>query len=246
MRARPGPGRLADARRILCEALELTSDPVQVSYLDRPPADVPARTTNAPSVCTFFADGRRRSFYADAPAHDDCEIGAFVYGRPAEGALGARLQKTIGWMEQIGYLAPGEAASIPRLRSAPAYAAYGPLGSIDAPPSVVLLFAAPKSLMWVVEAHRRAWPTAPLPPLLGRPMCAVVPTVVNDAPLAVSVGCAGSRVYTGMSDHELVVAIRGDALEPFVRALETVRPANAEVTGENVRRKQAARRTARR
>ncbi|EQD27750.1 protein containing DUF169 [mine drainage metagenome] len=158
-------------------------------------------------------------------------------GIPIEGALGDRLSQTVGWMESIGYLAPGEAAQIPHQAKAPAGVSYGPLGAASSTPTAVLLFVAPKALMWVYEAYRRAWPQAPPIPVLGRPMCSIVPVLTQGTPLAISTGCAGSRVYTQMKDSELLVGLRGDAVAPFVEALRTIRAANRDVTRENERRR---------
>lgn len=229
----------SEAQATLTEALELESPPMQLRYEDRAPAGLPARREAAPSVCTFFADGRSRSFYADRSAHEQCEIGAYVMGLPMEGALGGRLSETVGWMESIGYLAPGEAAQIPHQTKAPAGVSYGPLGSAQSTPTAVLLFVAPKALMWVYEAYRRAWPQAPAIPVLGRPMCSIVPVLTGGTPLAVSTGCAGSRVYTQMKDSELLVGLRGDAVAPFVEALRAIRSANRDVTRENERRRES-------
>ncbi len=227
------------AQSTLTEALELESPPMQLRYEERAPAGVPARPASAPSVCTFFADGRNRSFYADRSAHEQCEIGAYVMGIPMDGALGGRLSETVGWMESIGYLAPGEAAQIPHQTSAPAGVSYGPLDAARSTPTAVLLFVAPKALMWVYEAYRRAWPQAAPIPVLGRPMCSIVPVLTGGTPVAVSTGCAGSRVYTQMKDSELLVGLRGDAVAPFVEALRTVRSANRDVTRENERRRES-------
>jgi len=229
----------SEAQAALTEALDLESPPMQLHYEDRPPAGVPVRAEPAPSVCTFFADGRTRAFYADRPAHEACEIGAYVMGLPMEGDLGGRLAQTVGWMESIGYLAPGEAAQIPHQTKAPVGVSYGPLGAATSTPTAVLLFVAPKALMWVYEAHRRAWPRASPIPVLGRPMCSIVPVLTAGTPLAVSTGCAGSRVYTQMKDSELLVGLRGDAVAPFVEALRRIRSANQDVTQENERRRES-------
>jgi uncharacterized protein (DUF169 family) len=228
--------RWMGAETDLIEALELSSPPMQLTYQEAPPSGVVRRSDSVPSVCTFFAEGRSRSFYADSSAHENCEIGAYVMGLPMAGGLGKRLEETVQWMKSIGYLAPGEAAQIPHQARAPAGVVYGPLSSSMSTPTAVLLFIEPKSLMWVMEAHRRAWPGGAAPPILGRPMCSIVPVLTSGTPLAISTGCAGSRVYTQMKDAELLVGLRGDAVAPFLEALRTVRSANRDVTQENRRR----------
>jgi uncharacterized protein (DUF169 family) len=215
----------------LTEDLELSSPPVQITYLDAAPTGVPEHPGGSPSVCTFFSEGRTKPFYADLPEHEACEIGAFVLGVAPEGELGSRLMATVGMMQKEGYLAPGEEAKIPRNAKAPKFVAYGPLGSLPMAPTDVLLFANPKSAMLAMEAS-----TAPVP-VNGRPMCAVVPTLHNGAPVAVSMGCIGSRIFTGMTADTMLVGIRGDKLTEFAQRLRTIRSANAAVGAEDRRRK---------
>jgi uncharacterized protein (DUF169 family) len=217
--------------RQLTEDLGLTSAPVQVTYLDTPPKGIQEHAGGSPSVCTFFAEGRTKAFYAALPAHEACEVGAFVLGAKPEGELGQRLMATVGMMQKEGYLAVGEEAKIPRNATAPKFVAYGPLGSLPVPPTDVLLFAKPSSAMLAMEAAG-----GPVP-VNGRPMCAVVPTLNNGAGVAVSVGCVGSRIYTQMSDDQMIIGIRGDQLDAFAKRLRTIVSANAAVGAEDRRRK---------
>ncbi len=225
------PVNLADLARDLTRDLALTSPPMQISYLEAPPHGVPLHPGGAPSVCTFFSEGRSRAFYADLHAHEACEIGAFVHGIAPEGEVGARLMATVGQMQKDGYLAPGDEAKIPRNAKPPRFVAYGPLGSLPVPPTNVLLFASPKSAMLAAEAAK-----GPVP-MNGRPMCAIVPTLNQGAPVALSLGCVGSRLYTGMGDAALVVGVRGDHLEAFARTVRAIRVANDAVEREDARRK---------
>ncbi|HTT35260.1 MAG TPA: DUF169 domain-containing protein [Thermoplasmata archaeon] len=222
----------------LSEDLELTGAPVQISYLDAPPAGVDENTRGAPSVCTFFAEGRTRTSYATQKAHEDCEIGAFVLGIPPEGPLGERVMGMVGLMQKEGYLAPGEEAKIPRNSVAPKFVAYGPLGTLPVPPTNVLLFAKPKSAMLAMEAAG-----GPVP-MNGRPMCAIVPTLNQGAKVAVSIGCIGSRIFTQIGDEQMVIGIRGDHLSEFARTVRRIRQANRVIGDENARRKREFRPTA--
>ncbi len=218
----------------LTRDLELNQPPVQISYLDAPPKGVREHAGGAPSVCTFFAEGQKHAFYAEQKAHEECEIGAFVMGIEPVGALGTRLVATIGTMVKEGYLHPGEEAKIPHNAQSPKVVAYGPLGSLSTPPTTVLMFANPKSAMLALEA-------APGPvPHNGRPMCAIVPTLVQGAPMAFSTGCIGSRVYTQMGDDRVVIGVRGDYLEKFHQGIQRIRRANEIVKSEDPRRRAAA------
>jgi uncharacterized protein (DUF169 family) len=215
----------------LTRELGLSSAPVQVTYLEHAPQGVPQHPGGVPSVCTFFSEGRKSPFYADLHAHEDCEIGAFVLGIAPEGEVGGRLMSMVGMMQKEGYLSPGDEAKIPRNSKPPRYVAYGPLGTLPMAPTNVLLFASAKSAMLAMEA-------APGPvPMNGRPMCAVVPTLNQGAPVAVSIGCIGSRIYTGLEDGEMIVGIRGDHLQSFAASVRKIRHANDVVAAEDSRRK---------
>jgi uncharacterized protein (DUF169 family) len=221
----------------LTEDLNLDRPPVQVSYLESPPAGVPEHPGGVPSVCSFFAEGTEKAFYAGLPKHEDCEIGAFVLGIPPEGAVGSRLMGTIGTMQQEGYLNPGEEAHVPHNATPPNYVAYGPLGSLPMPPTSVLLFARPESAMLAVETAGAGVDAKPVP-MNGRPMCAIMPIMNQGAPVAVSLGCTGSRIYTEMGENRMVVGIRGDHLDQFARKLSGIVRANRWVRAEDTRRKQ--------
>ena len=220
----------------LIRQLDLDTPPVQISYLDAPPAGVPEHPGGVPSVCTFFAFGTESPFYAGLPAHEECEIGAFVLGVPPAGELGTRLMGTIGTMQKEGYLNPGEEAHVPHNEKAPKYVAYGPLGSLPMPPTGVLLFARPKGAMLAMEAAGSGTDAAPVP-MNGRPMCAIMPIMNQGAPVAVSMGCIGSRIYTDIGTDKMVVGIRGDHLGAFARKLETIVRANEIVRAEDTARK---------
>jgi uncharacterized protein (DUF169 family) len=227
-------GQLKTIAKQLTDDLELDRPPVQISYLDAPPEGVDVHPGGAPSVCTFFAEGTVRPFYAGLQEHEACEVGAFVLGQPPSGELGTRLMGTIGMFQEAGYLAPGEEAKIPRNPSPPKFVAYGPLGSLPMAPTSVLIFARPRSAMFAMEAAH-----GPVP-MNGRPMCSIVPTLNLGAPVAMSIGCIGSRIYTQMGDDRLVVGVRGDHLERFAQDVRKIHEANQAVGTETQRRRESS------
>ncbi|HEV2317944.1 MAG TPA: DUF169 domain-containing protein [Thermoplasmata archaeon] len=225
---------LAEAASELSRNLELDLPPVQVSYLDAAPEGIDRHPGGVPSVCTFFAEAKDRSFYAPVGDHEACEIGAFVLGIPPKGELGDRLASTVGKMQKEGYLAPGDEAKIPHNSEAPAFVAYGRLGTLDLPPTGILLFARPKSVMLALESA--GFQT----PVMGRPMCSVMPTLVGGTPIALSAGCIGSRTYARIGDDRMIVGIRGDHLDTFLNDLRRVRAANESVRQEDEWRRDLA------
>ncbi|MGD0587583.1 MAG: DUF169 domain-containing protein [Thermoplasmata archaeon] len=223
----------------LTRQLELELPPVRVSYLDHLPKGIPEHPGGVPSVCTFFAFGTRSAFYAGLPQHEDCEIGAFVLGIPPEGAVGGRLMATIGDMQKEGYLNPGEEAKVPHNAQPPKFVAYGPLGSLPVAPTGVLLFTNPHGVMLAAEAAGSA-PEVWTVRMNGRPMCAIMPILNQGAPVGLSLGCVGSRIYTDLGVDKLVFGVRGDRLGAFASKLERVVRANEFVRSEDSARKAKA------
>ncbi len=227
----------------LTRELRLDRPPVQISYLESAPTGVPEHPGGVPSVCTFFAFGTRSAFYAGLPKHEDCEIGAFVLGIPPEGPVGERLMATIGDMQKEGYLNPGEEAKVPHNPVPPKFVAYGPLGAFSFAPTGVLLFADAHGAMLACEAAglgegSDAWSV----PVNGRPMCAILPILNQGAPVAMSLGCTGSRIYTDMGIDKMIVGIRGDRLSSFAEKLGRIVRANEFVQREDSARKSKAER----
>ena len=64
---------------------------------------------------------------------------------------------------------------------------------------------------------------------MGRPACAVLPHAIASGASVASVGCIGNRVYTGMADDELYLAVPAAALEATLGKLDTILNANAQL-----------------
>jgi uncharacterized protein (DUF169 family) len=62
-------------------------------------------------------------------------------------------------------------------------------------------------------------------PLLGRPTCMALPASLETGTVS-SLGCIGNRVYTGLGEDELYVAVPGADLEKVATALSTIVSAN--------------------
>jgi uncharacterized protein (DUF169 family) len=82
--------------------------------------------------------------------------------------------------------------------------------------------------MILVEAAQAAG-FAPDTPAMGRPTCAALPQALDSRRPAVSLGCIGNRVYTGLADGEGYVAIPAAAMDAMVLQLEVISRANAEL-----------------
>lgn len=82
--------------------------------------------------------------------------------------------------------------------------------------------------MLLQEAAIRAGKAAAMP-TLGRPTGTALPAALAHGTVA-SLGCIGNRVYTGLAEDELYVAVPGTHLSEIADALEVIASANAELT----------------
>ena len=64
---------------------------------------------------------------------------------------------------------------------------------------------------------------------MGRPTCAALPQALESRRPAVSLGCIGNRVYTGLMDGEGYVALPASALDAVAGRLEALARANVEL-----------------
>ncbi len=130
----------------------------------------------------------------------------------------------LGMMFNLGYVRPEEVPGIPRLPREPAAIVFVPLGDAPAASSVVLFACRTSSAMLLNEAAIRAGASASLP-LLGRPTCMALPAAMLHGTVT-SLACIGNRVYTGLGESELYVAVPGAKLESVSEALSVITTAN--------------------
>ena len=79
-------------------------------------------------------------------------------------------------------------------------------------------------MRWESGIGLRAGVAAQLP-MLGRPTCMAIPAALAQGAVA-SAGCIGNRIYTGLSENELYVAIPGKDLERIAAEVDTILVAN--------------------
>jgi uncharacterized protein (DUF169 family) len=73
---------------------------------------------------------------------------------------------------------------------------------------------------------------------LGRPTCMARPAALTHG-LAMSTGCVGNRVYTGLEEGEMYAAVRGKDLATLAEAGHIISSANAKLQEyHEVRRQQ--------
>ncbi|MCI0484125.1 MAG: DUF169 domain-containing protein [candidate division NC10 bacterium] len=206
--------------------LGLRVDPVAVAFRTEPPPDVPHVGTPAPAGCAYWrlaAEGQ--VFFTRPTDHHNCPIGAHTHGVALPADAARELGGLLEMMARIQYIRMDEVPTIPRLGTTFGVAIYAPLTATPVEPDVIIVQGNAKQVMLLAEALYAAGlhydPAARL-----RPTCAIVPTATEAGRASLSLGCIGNRVYTGLADSELYVAIPGAQLNAVLEKLETVVAAN--------------------
>jgi uncharacterized protein (DUF169 family) len=219
------------------ERLSLRRRPVSVTILDCEPAGIPKFAGTEPSGCSFWrlaADGK--SFYTVPSDHFNCPVGSYTHRIDLPEQRKNELNETLSLMFSVEYLKPEDVAKVPQLPKTPTAVVYAPLGDSPIDPSVVLFACRPRAAMLLQEAASRANAASPLP-ILGRPTCMAIPAAMSMGTTA-SLGCIGNRVYTGIEEDDLYVAVPGNQLAAVDRALATIVAANSAI--ENYARSRRA------
>ena len=212
--------------RQLCEDLQLNRRPVAIAFLDALPSGAAAFGGTVPSSCSFWrlaSDGE--ILYTLPDNHHNCPIGAYTHNITIPPDRARELDDALGLMSSIGYIRLEEVAGIPRLPKAPGAIVYAPLGETPVDPDVVLFIGPPASVMLLQEAAIRAGVSAQLN-ALARPTCMVLPAALISGVTA-STGCAGNRVYTGIDESNLYVAVPGRDLARLANEVHPIVAANA-------------------
>jgi len=222
----------------LSEALGLGRRPVAVTFRDTPPAGVARFSGSEPSGCSFWRlAAAGRAFYTVPSDHYNCAIGSHTHSIPLPAERAQELEQTLSFMTGIGYIKMEEVPRIPRLSATPGAVVYAPLGDSPVDPDVVLFMGRPGRLMLLQEAAQRAG-IGVSAPFLGRPTCMALPAALTQG-IVVSTGCIGNRVYTGLGEDELYVAVPGKNLARISDQLRTIVAANATLSEYHQGRQQA-------
>jgi uncharacterized protein (DUF169 family) len=199
--------------------------PVAVTFLDAPPSGVTKFEGTEPSGCSFWRlAAAGRTFYTVPENHFNCAVGAYTHNISLSPAREKETEQTLKMMFDLGYVKPEEVPQIPRLDKSPKAILYSPLSDANAVPDVALFACKPAGAMLLQEAANRAGAGTGAP-ALGRPTCMALPASLQHGTIT-SLGCIGNRVYTGLSEDELYVVVRGKDLPAIADALQTIERAN--------------------
>jgi uncharacterized protein (DUF169 family) len=213
----------------LRDLLNLKDPPVTVTFQQSPPPGVRRVDSSGPAGCSYWklaAEGN--VFYTEAADHYNCTIGAYTHGIALPEEKTKELQSVIGTMVSLEYIRAEEIPAIPHRTEPFGVAVYAPLSDVPSEPDVVLVRGNPKQVMLLSEAARAA-DIAHEGAMMGRPACAMIPETVSSGRANASLGCIGNRVYTGLADDELYLALPGSKIGDVVNKLETIVHANDEL-----------------
>jgi uncharacterized protein (DUF169 family) len=212
--------------KLITKNLDLQHRPVGVAFLASAPPLIEKFEGVRPSGCSFWklaAEGN--VFYTVGADHFNCPIGSYTHNIALPEGRAHELNDTLTFMTEIGYLRMAEVPQIPRLPKTPEVVLYAPLGDIPMDPDVVLFWGPPGKVMILQEAAIRAGVTTQFK-TLARPTCMVLPAALAQGTVASS-GCIGNRVYTGLEDADMYVAIPGSDVGAVAEQTAVIRAANA-------------------
>lgn len=223
---------------LFSERLGLERRPVAIAFRETAPPGVSKFVGTEPSSCSYWrlaAGGR--TFYTVATDHYNCPVGAYTHNIPLPTERARELDDVLGLMASIGYVRMEEVPAIPRMPRTPGVIIYAPLAEAPVDPDVVLFSGRPGRLMLLQEAAMRAGAVAQLT-TLPRPTCMALPAAMEMGIVA-STGCIGNRVYTGIDDSDLYIAVRGSDVARILAETDTISSANAKLLAYHHDRRQS-------
>ena len=207
--------------------MNFASPPIAMAFLDAPPLGLPRVARPQAAGCGYWKQASEgAAFYTTPDAHQNCPVGAFTHGVALAPAKAEELQSLVGTMIQLQYLRSDEVATIPHREQTMQFAAYAPIDRAPFDPDVVIFRGNARQIMLISEAARAAGTCETGAAMMGRPACAMIPCAVASAGSLASVGCIGNRVYTGLGDDELYLAVPGPAVKRTLESLGTILAAN--------------------
>lgn len=216
----------------LSNVLELEAPPIAITFSEAPPAGVEAfdapfpeplpdgRTGRVPAGCAFWIKSAEKTFTTIAEDHGNCSVGSVVLGFKTFNEVAGN--SDVAAMLETGWVTADVVPQIPVITEKPGAVTYGPLTETPVDPDVVLIRVNGEQLMLLHDA-------LPDMRLAGKPQCHIVALAKEQGIVAASVGCALSRVRSGMSVEEMTCAIPAARLGDVLAALITTAGADGQV-----------------
>jgi uncharacterized protein (DUF169 family) len=201
----------------LARLLGISDAPVAVTLHEQAPPELRSPPAPQPAGCCFWAKAEGQRLDTTAADHAHCSVGSYTHGfiTLEDAAAGEDTAALVG----SGWVTEADLASAPSVASAPAAITYEPLEEAE---DVVLVRLTASSLMALQGA-------CPELSLVTKPQCQIVPLALEGT-IAVSPGCAVSRVRTGLPADELTCAFPARELADIVARLARSLAADAAVS----------------
>ena len=216
----------------LSNVLALEAPPIAITFSEAPPAGVEAfdapfpepspdgRTGRVPAGCAFWIKSAEKTFSTVAEDHGNCSVGSVVIGFKNFDEVAGN--SDVAAMLETGWVTADVVPQIPVINEKPGAVTYGPLAETPVDPDVVLIRVNAEQLMLLHDA-------LPDMRLAGKPQCHIVALAKEQGVVAASVGCALSRVRSGISVEEMTCAIPAARLGDVLAALITTAGADGQV-----------------
>jgi uncharacterized protein (DUF169 family) len=216
----------------LSSSLSLAAPPIAISFRSAPVDGIPqldapmpeplpdGRTGRVPAGCVFWMHAAESTFATVAEDHGNCSVGSLTHGFKTLDEVAGN--SDVAALLETGWVTMDIVPQIPVVTEKPASVVYGPLAQTPIDPDVVLLRLNAKQLMVVSDA-------VPGLRIEGKPQCHIVAIAKEQGEIAASVGCALSRVRTGMAATEMTCAIPAAKVDDVITAIERNAVADAAV-----------------
>lgn len=213
----------------LTQALGLKHSPIAITFTAQRPEGIDSfdeqmpeptedgRTGRVPAGCVFWVKSTDRTFSTVAEDHANCSVGSLTHGFISLDE--AATHSDVAALVEAGWVTPDIFPEIPVVTEKPGAVSYGPLADATIAPDVVLLRVDAKQLMILNDAQPDMY-------LGGKPQCHIVAIAKEQGRTAASVGCALSRVRTGMARDEMTCAIPADKLSEVLDSISATRAAD--------------------
>ena len=222
----------SDLAARLQQALSLAAPPIAITFSDAAPQGVTAfdapmpkplpdgRTGRVPAGCVFWNHATESTFSTVKADHGNCSVGSLTHGFATLDEVAGN--SDVAALLETGWVTMDVIPQIPVVTEAPGAVTYGPLAETPVDPNVVLLRVNGKQMMVLSDA-------VPGLRIEGKPQCHIVAIAKEQGEIAASVGCALSRVRTGMPATEMTCAIPAAKVAQVIDAIETNAVADAAV-----------------
>ena len=216
----------------LSNVLALEAPPIAITFSEAPPVGVEAfdapfpepspdgRTGRVPAGCAFWIKSAEKTFSTVAEDHGNCSVGSVVIGFKNFDEVAGN--SDVAAMLETGWVTADVVPQIPVITEKPGAVTYGPLRETPVDPDVVLIRVNAEQLMLLHDA-------LPDMRLAGKPQCHIVALAKEQGVVAASVGCALSRVRSGISVEEMTCAIPAARLGDVLAALITTAGTDGQV-----------------